>query len=351
MAHIKSLRCVALVVSLVLPIASCVAQEFDPPEGVEASFGTVPTFFTGTANSLDLNVHAYGGKRLASLKVWIHDQLVLDQQFSYSENKTHRALHINWDSGKFAHGTSVAYSAEVIVWTNGQTQEILNAQAPARSVYNKFAIFADSTLGQPGITEHAAAEASFEAAGHTVQNSVLSALWTRSTVTDSQSGIPYATAIHFACHGLTGVIHAPDNPSPIDGSHIASAVGTGFPQNRPPVNFAFVGSCRAMASNAFGDSFLANSSPGASVGFTFDVNSQDAVDFAQYTYARLLLGYTLAKATYEAFDLVWKHQSSGGYNTMINVRGNVTYKLKGANRSGGVYDVYLPWFYVWPEAS
>jgi hypothetical protein len=56
-----------------------------------------------------------------------------------------------------------------------------------------------------------------------------------------------------------------------------------------------------MASNAFGDSFLANSSPGASVGFTFDVNSQDAVDFAQYTYARLLLGYTLAKATYGAF--------------------------------------------------
>ncbi len=322
--------------------------------GYDISFGSVPAFFTGTGNTLNLHVHTYSPNRINRIEVSIGGVEVFDEQWSWNDNKVHRPVDVDWSSEYFSHGTNVAFTAVVTLWTSSTTTQVLNFSTTAKPVYNKYAMVADTSL--PLSASAAPTIASFLSnldyaeEGYLVDND-----WDADDFLGTGDGIGNATVIHVTCHGNTlsgaGFLGPPAGSADIWAQDIEDSVLVGQPNSRPPLNFAFIGSCCTMLDAGFGESFFAGANGTrnrATIGFKQTVYDDNLEDFSVALFGKLKNGKALAIAAEEAYDLVsW----FGGVkqDAMLVMYGDDGFKLRGAYRGLGGGDEYNEWVYVYPE--
>lgn len=348
---------IVLLVALFAPVIVC--AQADEDEDYDVAFGTMPTFFTGSGNLCALNVDVYGSYRLASVRIWIGADLVFDESYDWTANKTHRPVNISWDSSRFDHGHLVSYSASVKLWTSNSTQMTIERSAQPRSVYNRYTVFADANL-KGASSEFGVATSILQSIKNAEQSAINSDTWTTSDFVNEGLGIVHATSVHFAGHGTDnpGRIYQPDWMATVDASMIASAMQIGQPANRPPANFAFLSACWAASDQSFAESLLEGAAVlmrRAVLGHRVRVDDKDAKNFATYVYDLLGSGHALYVSAYEAHNTVWYLQpgpeADASFGAKIAIWGDGGFKLYGAYRGLGGSDQYTGWFYVYPEES
>lgn len=323
--------------------------------GYDISFGSVPAFFTGTGNTLNLHVHTYSPNRINRIEVSIGGVEVFDEQWSWNDNKVHRPVDVDWSSEYFSHGTNVAYTAVVTLWTSSTTTQVLNFSTTAKPVYNKYSVFADSSL------EATPAEAAMVAGflsnlDYAEQAVVVSDEWERDDFTSTSSGIGYATVIHATCHGGyangEGFVAPPISPPYVTVANAEAAVLSGQPTYRPPVNFAFISTCCTFQDADFGDALLSGSSNvqnRAAIGFRFSVGEVSSAQFAEKLYGKMKDGWALRKAAEFAFQQTSWSEEHETVDDILLIVGGDGYKLRGAFRGLGGDDTFNDWVFVYPE--
>lgn len=201
--------------------------------GYDISFGSVPAFFTGTGNTLNLHVQTYSPNRINRIEVSIGGVEVFDEQWSWNDNKVHRPVDVDWSSEYLSHGTNVAFTAVVTLWTSSTTTQVLNFSTTAKPVYNKYAMVADTSL--PLSASAAPTIASFLSnLDYAEEGYLVDDDWDADDFLGTGNGIGNATVIHVTCHGNTsggdGLLAPPAGSTSIWAQDIEDAVLCGATQ-------------------------------------------------------------------------------------------------------------------------
>ncbi len=346
-------RCYGLLVMLYSHAA--VAQVEEPSATV--SFGALPNFFTGTMNTLDLQISVEPGCSIVSYVVSVGGHQAHQKTFN-SPEPSHHTLHLVWDSTseiaedvfRFPHGMPVGYAVSgVLRLPNGATQSF-NAESAQRTVYNKRSIHSDSNLNESEILH---GDGFLGLAFCAWQANVYGSAWTAANYADDSSdSIRMATHVQTVAHGSIGIIHPPGGGE-VNKNKVVAAVQAGLPTERPPLQFALVMSCKPFANAEFGDAYLAGApaTGRAALGFKVTILASQMRVFCTTLYAELKAGWGVLKAAQLAFAATWPggDERSPTFESVVKVCGDPYAKLRGAYR-GSFNSAYPDWVHASEEA-
>lgn len=342
-------RCYGLLVMLCSHAA--VAQVEEPSATV--SFGALPNFFTGTMNTLDLQISVEPGCSIVSYVVSVGGHQAHQKTFN-SPEPSHHTLHLVWDSTseisngtfRFPHGTAVSYTVSgVIRLVGGATQNFLETSG-SRTVYNKKCVHSDSSYDWRSGLIHS--EGLVALLFCSTQSDVLGTGWTSTSYADDALGsIRMATHVQTLSHGSIGIIHPPGGGE-VNKDKVAVAVQAGLPTDRPPLQFAFVISCKPFANPEFGAAYLAGAptTGRAAIGFKVTITATEMTTFSDVLYQNLNAGKPIMRAAESAFEATYGKGAS--FTEYVSVLGDLYAKLRGVYR-GSYDDAYIAWVHATEE--
>ncbi len=221
------------------------------------TFGALPAFFTGTLNSLDLQVTAEPGHSIVGYAVFIGGHQAHAKQFPSQSEPHQHTVHIVWDStdSRFASGSSVQYGVDVTFRLADGSTVAVTRQSQAREVYNRYAVHSDATLSPSSAVESAHELAKVALSFGIAQADARSSSWTSSGFLQGEPGsIRMATHLQTFAHGVesTPGVLAPPGGGSVNASQVATATQYGQPEQRPATQLALVQACEGFANDSLG---------------------------------------------------------------------------------------------------
>lgn len=215
------------------------------------TFGALPAFFTGTLNSLDLQVTAEPGHSIVGYAVFIGGHQAHAKQFPSQSEPHQHTVHIVWDStdSRFASGSSVQNVVDVTFRLADGSTVAVTRQSQAREVYNRYAVHSDATLSPSSAVESAHELAKVALSFGIAQADVRSSSWTSSGFLQGEPGsIRMATHLQTFAHGVesTPGVLAPPGGGSVNASQVATATQYGQPEQRPATQLALVLACEGL---------------------------------------------------------------------------------------------------------
>lgn len=304
------------------------AQTEDPPVG-RVTFSALPSFWSGSRNNANVRIDPLGYAGVRSYEIRIGGEFVDGRSFATPSIVCQ--TDIVFDSTHFTSGSNIGVQVNFVLRNFGGGDEAFSEQTATRTVFNRYAIHADTSIAFAGL---AATVAKGLLLGnppkHSEEAYVTNQTFNANEYRYGSDSIIYGTVVFSAMHGASSGLLAPPGGQFVQASHVETVVTTGQPTSRPPLNLAVIVACDAFANATFGNSFLAGSQSvvgRAAVGFKVEVSAVNGVMFGNYLMVNLASGSPLKQAVRDAFVSQFEDDA---WANKVTIYGDQAMKLYGA---------------------
>ncbi|MCW5940969.1 MAG: hypothetical protein KIS66_01970 [Fimbriimonadaceae bacterium] len=321
------------------------AQVEDPPEGW-VTFSALPNFWSGSRNNVNVRIDPLGYAGVRSYEIRIGGEFVDGRSFATPSVVCQSD--IVFDSTHFTAGSSVGVQVNYVLRNFGGGDEAFSEQTATRTVFNRYAIHADTSIADAFLAA-ALAKGVLRLGNppkHSEEAYVTNGTFNANDYRFGSDSIINGTIVFSAMHGASSGLLAPPGGQYVQASHVETAVTTGQPTSRPPLNLAVIVACDAFANETFGNSYLAGSQSvvgRAAVGFKVQVSAKDGVGFGSQLMVNLADGKPLKMAVKEAYTSTFDDPA---WESSVAIYGDQAAKLYGAYDGNPDGSASTVWFAV-----